>query len=43
MVEFIKTFKRWGNSLVLVFTKEEEINLKIKKGSTADISDMIIK
>jgi len=37
----IKSFKRWGTNLVLVFTKEEERLFGLVEGDTITIDDML--
>lgn len=34
-----KPLKRWGNNLVLVFTKTEEVSYNLKEGLVLDISE----
>ena len=35
-----KKLKKWGNSLVVVFTKEDDDVYSLKEGDNIDISDM---
>lgn len=37
-----RKIKKWGNSLVLVYSKSDIQDFGIKKGDWADISDQII-
>lgn len=39
----LKRLKRWGNNLVVVFTKEEEELYELFEGDKIDISDMLVK
>jgi hypothetical protein len=38
-----KMLKRWGNNLVLVFTKEEEEIYGLKEGEPIEIEDMLFQ
>lgn len=38
-----KILKKWGNSFVLVFTKEDMEAYKFKEGDIIDLSDMVVK
>lgn len=37
-----KTFRKWGQSIVLSFNKEEQKRLGIKPGKDADLTNMKI-
>ena len=37
-----KQLKRWGNNLVIVFTKEEEELYSMKESDRIDLSDMFL-
>lgn len=38
-----KVVKRWGNSLVIVFTKEDEESYKLTEGDVIELEDMFIQ
>jgi antitoxin component of MazEF toxin-antitoxin module len=38
-----KIVKRWGNSLVIVFTKEDTESYGLVEGDVIDIDDMLIQ
>ena len=39
----LKQLKRWGNNLVVVFTKEEETLYGLSEGDRLDLSDLVNK
>jgi len=41
MITLKKQIKKYGNSLVIVFTKEDEKVYNIKKGDIIDVSDIV--
>lgn len=42
MFNMLKQLKRWGNNLVIVFTKEEEELYGMKESDKIDMSDMFL-
>jgi len=42
MFNMIKTLKRWGNNLVVVFTKEEEQMFGMIENDKLDLSDLFL-
>ena len=43
MINMKKKLKKWGNNLVVVFTKEDEQVYGLKEGDTIDIEDMLVE